>query len=118
MENKIKIMWKVMSALLILSVMFYAIALNGLFSLATGFAVFISAVVIVSNVKKKWGDERDLYLYMAQSLGALLAGLSFMFIYMGASSMKGIQPHHLFEYSIGIICFSQIGFNFLLKGRN
>ena len=105
MEKKIKIMWKVMSALLILSVMFYVIALNGIFSVATGLVVFISAVVIIINIKNKWGDERDLYLYMAQSLGALLAGLSFMFIYMGASSVKGIQPHHIFEYSIGIICF-------------
>ena len=118
MENKIRNMWKVMSAILVISGMFYVIALNGVFSLTTGLVIFISTIVIVSNIRGKWGDERELYLYMAQSLGALLAGLSFMFIYMGVSHAKGIQPNHLFEYSIGIICLSQIVFYKLLKGKN
>ncbi|GEM_PF-6470786 len=118
MEKRIKRMWKIMSIVLILSVLFFAVSANGLFSLSTGIAFFIAVTVGYKNAKNKWGDERELYLYMAQSMGALLFGLSFMFMYMGYAALAGFAPAHLFEYSILAICLGQITFFKLLKGKN
>ncbi|MCK4935817.1 MAG: hypothetical protein KAR84_03105 [Elusimicrobiales bacterium] len=107
MENKIRIVWRVMSLVLMLSAVFYAIALKGVFSFAAGITVFILAMTIRDIVKNKV-DERELYHSIAVYLFALLAGISFILIYLGISQITGIKTDDMLEYAVMVVVLSYL----------
>jgi hypothetical protein len=107
MENKIRIIWRVMSIVLILSGMFYVIALRGVFSFAMGIMLFILAIGIREIVKDKV-DEREMYLSIAIYFFALLAGISFMLIYMGISQITGIKTDDILVYAVCVVVLSYL----------
>ena len=109
MENKIRIVSTVMSLMVILSAMFYIIALKGVLSFGMGIVVFILAMMIWGFIRGKKGvDEREMYLNISMQLFALLAGVSFILIYLGISLMTGTQPNNLLEYALFVYILSLI----------
>ena len=109
MENKLKIVSTVMSLMIILSATFYVMALKGVLSLAMGIMVFMLAMMIWGFIRGRNGaDEREMYLAIAVQLFALLAGVSFILVYLGISLMTGIKTDNIFDYALFVYIFSYL----------
>ena len=114
MEKKMKLMHKVMTSLLMASLVFWSWATNGLISFTTLLIVFIFAAVLISN-KRQPGDERDWQINSLAAYGSFIVTICFLLIMQAVEYLKTSKVNPLFGYTMAVLMLSHLGFTLVLR---
>lgn len=114
MENKIKLMHKIMSVLLVASLMFWSVVTYGLVSVNTLVLLAILAFVLIS-MKRHAADERDWQIHFLATYGSFMATVCFLLVFQTVEYMKGGKVSPLGGYILGVLMVSQAVFSGIFR---
>ncbi|MCK4935818.1 MAG: hypothetical protein KAR84_03110 [Elusimicrobiales bacterium] len=117
MENKIKIMQKVLTIIVFLAMFSWLATVHG-FSIITGImALLVIAVFFSSKKQKNSVDERDRQIHYVSTYGAYFVTLCFLFVYQTAEYLISGKQNPLAILTIIVLSLSQWSFTMFLKGK-
>jgi len=116
MENKIRMMDKVMMSLMLASIAFFSFVEYGLLLSSIIMLVLVASAykILKHNASV---DERGVYLWHMASYGAFLATGCFLIVFGAIEYMKTGVKNSLVDYTLAVMALFQMVIFWILRGR-